>query len=157
MEQDKNIEIQDTKHEIDELNDKYLRVLAELDNTRKRAALDIENAARSRAMCVAEQFLPLIDAIDKAAEVMPDDEGVKTLKRAADNTMAKVGITKIESMGQILNPQFHNAIMTEESDLPPNTITGEVQSGFMFGDTVLRTAMVSVAKPAEAAPEKSDQ
>jgi len=143
----------------DEINDKYLRAVAELENTRKRAALDVENAARGRAMHVAEQFLPLIDAIDKAVEITPDDEGAKTLKKASENTMAKVGIVRIETAGQVLNPQFHNAIMAEESELPANTIIGEVQSGFMFGDTVLRTAMVVVSKEktTESEPEQSDK
>jgi len=136
---------------IDELNDKYLRALAELENARKRAALDIENAARARAMSIAEQFLPLIDAIGKAAEIAPDDEGIKVLKKAADNAMSGVGIVGIETVGQMLNPQFHNAITTEESELPANTIIKEIQPGFMFGDTVLRAAMV-----AAAAPKKSD-
>lgn len=144
-------EIKDQKNtdaeinELADMKDKYLRTLAELENTRKRAGNDAENAARARAMSVAEQFLPLIDAIDKAAEHAPDDEGTATLKKASDNTLAKIGITRIETSGQILNPQFHNAISTEESDLPANTITREMQSGFMFGDTVLRAAMVAVS------------
>ena len=132
--------------ELADMRDKYLRTLAELENTRKRAGNDAENAARARAMSVAEQFMPLIDAIDKAAEHTPNDEGIITLKKAADNTLVKIGITRIETTGQILNPQFHNAISTEESDLPANTITREMQSGFMFGDTVLRAAMVMVSK-----------
>ncbi|MDR2268639.1 MAG: nucleotide exchange factor GrpE [Rickettsiales bacterium] len=134
--------------ELEEMKDKYLRTLAELENTRKRAVNDTENAARARAMSVAEHFLPLIDAIDKAVEHTPDDEGVATLKKAADNTIAKIGIVRIETAGETLNPQFHNAISTEDSDLPANKITKEMQSGFMFGDSVLRPAMVIVSKGA---------
>ena len=132
--------------ELQKLKDKYLRTLAELENTRKRSSSDVENAMRSRGRAVAEQFLPLVDAIDAATVHSPDDKGIKTLKQAADNTLTKVGIVRIETVGQIMNPQFHNAIMTEDSDKPTNTIIREMQSGFMFGDTVLRAAMVAVSK-----------
>jgi molecular chaperone GrpE len=129
-----------------------------LENTRKRAATDIENAARARAMNIAEQFLPLIDAIDAAALHLPDDEGVSALKKASDNTLAKLGIVRIETLGQILNPQFHHAILTEESDALENTIIKELQSGFMFGDAVLRAAMVGVSKGKnDKAGEKNEQ
>ncbi len=54
--------------EIVELNDKYLRAMAELENTRRRAAIDAESAARARAISIAENFLPLVDAINAAAK-----------------------------------------------------------------------------------------
>ena len=149
-------ENQAAHHESTELQDKYLRTLAELENTRKRTATDIENAARSRAMSIAEQFLPLIDAIDTAAGHAPDDPGIQTLKKASDNTIAKIGIVRIETAGQTLNPLFHNAISIEESDLPANAVTREMQPGFMFGDMVLRTAMVAVSKGKDDGQNKKD-
>ena len=141
--------IEPDNNELLELKDKYLRVMAELENTRKRANVDMENIARGRAMSIAEEFLPLIDAIDLSILHAPNDDGIKTLKKAADNILAKLGITRIETVGQILNPLFHNAVSAEPSDLPLNTIIKEMQSGFMFGDTVLRSAMVAVAKEAQ--------
>jgi molecular chaperone GrpE len=140
---------------IAELNDKYLRLAAELENTRRRAALDAESASRNRAMSIAANFLPVMDAIDAALSHNPDDEGIQAMAKAAESAFAKTGISKIESMGQPLNPQFHNAIQvvdTPQSDEPcaakilPNTIVGELQPGYMFGDTVLRPAMVVVSK-----------
>jgi molecular chaperone GrpE len=136
----------DPEKEIAELKDKFLRAMADAENTRRRAAADIENTARARAMSVAGEFLPLVDAIDAAAAHAPEDEGIRALKKAADNVLAKIGIMRIETIGQMLNPQFHNVIMAEESDRPANTIVRELQSGFMFGDMVLRSAMVAVAK-----------
>ena len=135
-------------NELAEMKDKYLRAAAELENTRRRSLADIENAARARAINIAEQFLQLIDAIDAAVEHAKDDEGIQTLKKAADNTLAKLGITRIETAGQQLNPQFHNAVSTEPSDKPANVVIREMQSGFMFGDSVLRAAMVVVSKGA---------
>lgn len=132
--------------QINELNDKYLRTAAELENTRRRAALDAESRATRRAMGVAEKILPVMDAIDAALKHNPDDAGIQSMARAMESAFAQIGITKIESVGQILNPQFHNAIQVIESDKPTNTIIEDMQPGYMFGDTVLRTAMVIVAK-----------
>ncbi|MDR1361539.1 MAG: nucleotide exchange factor GrpE [Rickettsiales bacterium] len=139
--------IAELQNQLAELNDKYLRTLAELENTRRRGALDASSAARARAVSTAENFLPLIDAIGAAGVHSPDDAGIAALAAAAGGVLSKVGITKIESVGQTLNPQFHNAIQLEESaSAAAGTITQELQTGYMFGDTVLRPAMVVVAK-----------
>lgn len=137
--------------EIKELNDKYLRTAAELENTRRRAALDAESRATRRAIGVAEKILPVMDAIDAALQHNPDDAGIQSMARAMESAFAQIGITKIESVGQILNPQFHNAIQVapapaDNPDCAPNTILSEMQSGYMFGDAILRTAMVIVCK-----------
>lgn len=138
--------------EVRELNDKYLRMAAELENTRRRAALDVESVSRSRAMSVAKNFLPVMDAIQAALQHAPDDAGIQSMARAMDAAFAQVGIVKIESVGQKLNPQFHNAIQVidapADADPKPesNTVLTEMQTGYMFGDAVLRTAMVVVAK-----------
>ena len=132
--------------ELEEMRDKYLRAMAELENVRRRSVADVESVARSRAIAVADEFLPLVDAIDAAAGLSADDEGIVTLKKAADSALARVGIVKISAVGEQLNPQFHNAISSEESDKAPGTIIKELQVGYMFGDSVLRTAMVVVAK-----------
>lgn len=135
------------KTEFNELNDKYLRAVAELENTRRRAALDIESRGRASAMNVAKQILPVMDAVQAAQQITPDDPGIKSMSRAIESAFAQIGITKIESVGQILNPQFHNAIqIVATDDAKPNTIVQEMQTGYMFGDTVLRTAMVVVSK-----------
>lgn len=147
---DKQTEIiEQLNNKVAELNDKYLRIAAELENTRRRASLDIESVSRNRAMGVAEKILPVMDAINAALAHNPDDEGIKTMQRAMENAFAQIGIVKIETVGQILNPQFHNAIqMVDKPDekTPTNTIINELQPGYMFGDTVLRPAMVVVSK-----------
>ena len=122
---------------------------AELENTRRRASLDLESVSRNRAMSVAEKILPVMDAVTAALKHTPDDEGIKTMERAIQNAFAQIGIVKIESVGQQLNPQFHNAIQMVDKPTPEtetNIIIEEMQPGYMFGDTVLRTAMVIVSK-----------
>lgn len=138
--------------EVRELNDKYLRMAAELENTRRRAAIDAESMARTRAMSIAGKILPVMDAVDAALKHNPDDEGIKSMSRALESVFAQIGITRIESVGEKLNPQFHNAIQimpipADANPAPePDTIAAEMQTGYMFGDSVLRTAMVVVYK-----------
>ena len=142
-----NTEIEKLNVQIAELNDKYLRVAAELENTRRRAAIDIDAAARNRAMSVARHFLPVMDAVAAALKHSPEDAGILAMARAIDAACANIGMMKIETVGQKLNPQFHNAVqVVEVTDTESNTIVEEMQSGYMFGDTVLRPAMVVVAK-----------
>ncbi len=149
---DRDEVIEQLNAQITELTDKYLRTAAELENTRRRAALDIESSARNRAMAIAKKFLPVMDAIESAKKLNPDDDGIKSMALAMDSAFTQIGIVKIESLGQVMNPQFHNAVQVADapSDANPkpqsNTVIEELQSGYMFGDTVLRPAMVVVAK-----------
>lgn len=145
-------EIKTLQAQLEEMKDKYLRTAAELENTRRRSSIDIESAVRNRAISIASKFLPVMDAIEAALKHTPDDEGVKSMKKAMETTFSEIGITRIESVGQKLNPQLHNAIQVIEKNqdngekVAPNTIVEEMQTGYMFGDTVIRTAMVVVSK-----------
>ncbi len=146
---DNDAKISELTNKIAELNDKYLRVAAELENTRRRATLDIESVSRNRAMGVAEKILPVMDAVVAALKHNPNDAGIQSMERAIQNAFAQIGIVKIDSVGQILNPQFHNAIQMVDKPTPDtktNTIVDEMQAGYMFGDAILRTAMVVVSK-----------
>jgi molecular chaperone GrpE len=142
-----NPEIEKLTAQLSEMNDKYLRIAAELENTRRRSALDAESRARNRAMSVAEKILPVMDAVDAALKHSPDDEGIKSMAMALNGAFEQIGITKIASVGQPLNQAHHNAIQVIAVEgTAPNIIVDEMQSGYMFGDNILRTAMVVVAK-----------
>lgn len=131
-----------------DMNDKYLRAMAELENTRRRAAIDSESRARTRAMSVAEKILPVMDAVDAALKHAPDDAGIKSLALALKSAFAEIGVVRMDVVGKPLNPVLHNAIQVVDApeNTAPNTIIEELQPGYMFGDNVLRTAMVVVAK-----------
>ncbi|MBO7509149.1 MAG: nucleotide exchange factor GrpE [Alphaproteobacteria bacterium] len=143
-----NPAIAELNEKLATLNDKYLRTAAELENTRRRAILDSESRARARAMSVAEKILPVADAVDAALKHAPDDTGIQSLARAMESAFKQIGITKIESIGATMNPALHNAIQVAPApeNVAPNTIIEEMQPGYMFGENVLRTAMVVVAK-----------
>ena len=135
-----------------DLNDRYLRAVAELENNRRRSAIDCENTARNRAMSVASNFLPVMDAIEAALTHNPNDDGILAMMRAMQAAFAQIGIVKIDAVGLPLNPQFHNAIQVVDAPADadprpaPNTIMSQMQTGYMFGDSVLRPSMVVVCK-----------
>jgi molecular chaperone GrpE len=142
-----NTKIEELTQQLADMNDKYLRLAAELENTRRRSALDAQSRARNSAMSVAQKILPVMDAVNAALKHAPDDAGIKSMALALESAFKDIGITKIESVGQTLNPIHHNAIQVIESpEHASNTIVDEMQTGYMFDDTVLRTAMVIVAK-----------
>jgi molecular chaperone GrpE len=118
-----------------------------LENTRRRSALDAESRARNRAMGMAEKILPVMDAVDAALKHNPDDAGIQSMARALESAFEQIGIVRIKSVGEILNPMHHNAIQViDVPDMPTNTVVDEMQPGYMYGDAILRTAMVIVAK-----------
>ena len=142
-----NTKVEELTQQLADMNDKYLRLAAELENTRRRSALDAQSRARNSAMSVAQKILPVMDAVSAALKHAPDDAGIKSMAMALESAFKDIGITKIESVGQTLNPIHHNAIQVIESpEHASNTIVDEMQTGYMFDDTVLRTAMVIVAK-----------
>ena len=139
--------VEQLQKQLAEMNDKYLRLAAELENTRRRSELDAQSRARNRAISVAEKILPVMDAVDVALKHTPDDAGIKSMALALESAFNQIGITRIESVGKPLNPMHHNAIQVIATpDATSNTVVDEMQAGYMFGDTVLRTAMVVVAK-----------
>ena len=79
--------IAELEKSLAEMNDKYLRVAAELENTRRRAAIDMESRARMRAMSVAEKILPVSDAVDAALKHAPDDAGIKSMAAALKSAL----------------------------------------------------------------------
>lgn len=143
-----NPNITELQTQVADLTDKYMRAVAELENTRRRAARDAESVARTAGMNTAKKFLPVMDALDAALKQTPDDAEIISLARALESAFAQIGIVKIESVGQTLNPQFHSAVSTVPADEThaPNTIFQEIQTGYMYGDVVMRPAMVVVSK-----------
>ena len=139
-------DVAELQSQIEQLNDKYLRAMAEMENTRRRATMDAQAVARTRTISVAEKFLPLIDAIGAALDHQPENKDFISFMMAAMGALDSAGIKKIDSVGQQLNPLFHNAIQTEESEQPSGIIIKELQSGYMLGDAVLRPAIVVVSK-----------
>ena len=140
----------DYKAELNGANDRYLRLLAEYDNYRKRSQKEKENLyGELRAETVA-QFLPVYDNLMRALAQSTEDEayrkGVEMIMTQFCATLEKLGVAKIESLGQTFDPNRHNAVMhVDDGEKGEGEIVEVFQDGFMVGDKVIRFAMVKVA------------
>lgn len=143
-------ENEELKTKFAEANDKYLRILAEFDNARKRAEKErLDTFSNAQIKCVGE-FLPVIDALDRAMEAECTDQsyknGVEKIYDQLKGILEKMNVTEIAALGEAFDPNLHNAIKQQESDeYDEGTVCEVYQKGYMLGDKVLRYAMVVVA------------
>ena len=133
-----------------DVNEKYLRTLAEYDNYRKRTIKEKESIYPEAKAVVIEKFLPVLDnfqrAIDSAENKDAFYEGVVMLKKQMDDVLATLGVEEIKAVGEEFNPEFHNAVMhVEDENAGENIILEEFQKGYKIGDRVIRHSMVKVA------------
>ena len=132
------------------LNDKYLRICAEYDNFRRRSQKEKDNLYSEIRANAVQQFLPVYDNLERALKQGTEDEayrkGVEMIMTQFNATLEKLGVKKIESLGQTFDPNKHNAVMhVEDESLGENTIVEVFQEGFTVGEKVIRFAMVKVA------------
>ena len=132
------------------LNDKYLRICAEYDNFRKRSQKEKEALYKDVKADTLKSFLPVYDNLLRALAQPTEDaayaKGVEMIMAQFNTTMEKLGVEKIESLGQSFDPAFHNAVMhVDDETKGENEIVEVFQEGFKMGDKVIRFAMVKVA------------
>ena len=133
------------KAQLAEANDKYLRLAAEYDNFRKRSLKEKADAYADAYSDAVKALLPLADALDKAKEFNPEDDGIKALCKLLTDTFAKIGVTPIESDGKEFDPNLHNAILHEDDEsMGENLVAQTFQKGYLLGEKVIRHAMVKV-------------
>ena len=132
------------------LNDKYLRICAEYDNFRKRSQKEKEALYTDVKAETLKSFLPVYDNLLRALAQPTEDaayaKGVEMIMAQFNTTMEKLGVEKIESLGQTFDPAYHNAVMhVDDEEKGENEIVEVFQEGFKAGDKVIRFAMVKVA------------
>ena len=160
---EENVEVQEDelsklKAELDEVNNRYLRTLAEFDNYRKRQAQERESLLKYGASETLKKLLPVLDNIERARksfETTEDKEmiigGFEVIVKNLLDVLTKCGLEKIEAVDKEFDPNFHEAVsQTPTDEKPENTVVSELQAGYKMGDVVLRPTYVTVAvKPSE--------
>ena len=136
--------------ELKGANDRYLRLLAEYDNYRKRSQKEKDSLYADIKSDTVAKFLPVYDNLVRALAQSTEDEayrrGVEMIMTQFNTTLEKLGATKIECLGQKFDPSLHNAVMhVEDEEKGENEIVEVFQEGFMMGEKVIRFAMVKVA------------
>lgn len=130
--------------------DKYLRLLAEYDNYRKRSQKEKETAWTTAKADTIKELLPVYDNLERALKQETADEayakGVQMTMQQLKTVLEKLGVEEIPAQGEPFDPNLHNAVMHMEDEAMGENIVAEVfQAGFKMGEKVIRHAMVKVA------------
>ena len=144
------LEENESEKELKALNDKYLRVVAEYDNYRKRTTKEKEAIFPEAKVSVVVEILPVIDNLERALSAAkaedPLYEGVKMILKQFEETLKNIGVETICATGEKFDPKFHNAVMHIDDDsYGENEIVEEFQKGYKLGDRIIRYSMVKVA------------
>jgi molecular chaperone GrpE len=140
--------------EVARLRDQLLRTAADFDNYRKRSRREQEDAQKRGRESVIKDLLPVFDNLERAAasaEAAPDvksvSDGVRIVLKQFLDTLEKIGLRRISTVGQPFDPSVHEAIQHLESDQhPAGVVVAEVQPGYAMGDHLVRAALVVVSK-----------
>ena len=142
-----------------EEKDRALRIAAEMENLRRRAAQDVEKAHKFALEKFTGELLPVIDSLERALELAdrnnetlkPMMEGVELTLRAMLTTVGKFGVEQVNPMGDAFDPNRHQAIsMVENGNVAPNSVMAVMQKGYELNGRVIRPAMVMVARAPSA-------
>ena len=134
-----------------ESRDLYMRALAELENVRKRASRDVEQAHKFALERIAHDLIGVKDSLELglASSAAADKlrEGTEATLKLLSKALEKAGLTEIVPQGEQFNPELHEAMMMQPSaEHVPNSITQVVQKGYQLNGRLLRPARVIVAK-----------
>lgn len=141
------------KEQLDELNDKVVRQMAEFDNYRKRTEKEKQAMFETGAKSVIEKLLPVVDnferglaALEEGAERTPFEEGVLMTYKQLMTELEKLEVRPLDAVGREFDPELHNAVMhVDDESLGENIVVEELQKGYTYRDSVVRHSMVKVA------------
>ena len=154
-------ELAKASEEIASLKDQLLRSAAEMENVRRRAARDVENAHKFALEKFTADLLPVIDSLEKAVETaraaVPAEggeiesaiaDGVELSLKMFFDVLEKAGVTRIDPLGEPFDPTLHEAMtMVESPQAEPNSVLDVMQKGYALNGRLVRAAMVVVSKP----------
>lgn len=138
----------------EELNKRYLRLLADFDNYKRRTTSEKEDIAKYGTVNLVKELLPILDSFELALKNPPQDsaeslqafqDGFEKVQKQLVDCLGKAGLERIEALGQEYDPNFHEAIMVVDDDShPANTVFDELRAGYKFKDKVIRPTVCRV-------------
>ncbi|TGW15208.1 nucleotide exchange factor GrpE [Candidatus Hepatobacter penaei] len=138
------------------LQDKYMRVLADMENMRKRHEQECQNIRKHGTTALLKNILSVMDNVTRALTTPVGDapdpmvkglfEGLTMIQAELTAFLKKQGVTKIEALGAPFDTAFHQAIREDISEKDPGTVVDVMQEGYLLGDRLLRPAAVVIAK-----------
>lgn len=147
-------QLEELRQEANDYQQKWLRAQADFDNFRRRSRQEKEEFAKYASMQLIEQLLPIIDNFDRAIVSSKETKdidsltrGIEMIYRQLEQVLANEGLQKMEAVGKPFDPEFHQAVAQVESDdFDEGIVVGELQTGYILKNKVLRPAMVQVSK-----------
>ena len=150
---DDGSEVVKLRGEVAELKDRWLRERADVENIKRRAVREKQDAIRFGSEALLKDLLPVIDNLHRALAAVktgrendPIVQGVQLVLRGFDDVLERHGVKVVPAHGEPFDPTRHEAISHVESDAPANTVIGEHQRGYVLHDRLLRPALVTVGK-----------
>jgi len=148
----KDEEIQQLKQDVQENEEKYLRLYAEFENYKRRIQKENQTMKAYKAQDVLNDILPTIDNIERALQIEGENEQFLSLKKGVEmihesllNALKENGLEVIETEGQQFDPNVHQAVVQDDNpDFESDQITQELQRGYKLKERVLRPSMVKV-------------
>lgn len=142
------------KDQIELLEDKVKRQLAEFENFRNRTEKEKHAMFETGAKSVVEKILPVVDNFERGLATVPEDkkedpfvDGMMHVYKQLLTELENLGVKPIEAVGQEFDPNLHNAVMQVESEeYESGIVAQELQKGYMYHDTVVRHSMVAVVQ-----------
>jgi molecular chaperone GrpE len=139
--------------QIEELNDKVRRQMAEFDNFRKRTEKEKSQMFETGAKSILEKLLPVIDNFERGFAGMSEEQmedpfvqGMDKVYKQMMTMLEEAGVSVIEAVGEPFDPNLHNAVMhIDDESFEENVVAEEFQKGYKYRDSVIRHSMVKVA------------
>lgn len=142
-------QLEESKAELAAEKDKYMRMIAEYDNYRRRTAKEKDGIYADAYADALKGILPILDNLERAVGVSEAEalqKGLSMTLKGAEDALAKMGVTAFGEKGEAFDPEKHNAVMhIEDEQFGESEITEVYQKGYAKGDKILRFAMVIVA------------
>lgn len=165
--EDVHLLLQDARNKADEHWNQLLRAKADLDNLRRRAERDLEQAHRYGLERFVQELLPVKDSLELGLSASQGAEGealkglregMELTRKMLQNALEKFGVKELSPQGERFNPELHQAMSVQErADAEPNTVLLVCQKGYLLHDRLIRPAMVIVSKAPETAAEDPGQ
>jgi len=139
------------KQKVKDYEDKIKHVLADYQNLNKKTQSDIEKGVNTKIEVCMLDFLKIYDDFIRAKQVFAESkintEGLNSILKNMDSLLAKYNITPIDALGEIFDPNLHEAIsIIEDSELDNNTIVKELRKGYISHKRVIRPTLVEISK-----------
>jgi len=147
-----NKEESEAEKQLADMNAKYVRLMADFQNQKKRFEKEKADIYQFANEDIVKSLLEVIDNFERALDASQDDgskfrEGMEMIFKQLMGALEKAGVSEIKALGEEFDPNFHNAVMMEETDeFESNKVSGVMQKGYTLNSKVIRPSMVKVAQ-----------